>query len=674
MKTLAPHDYRPDVDGLRAIAVLAVIIFHANSSLLPNGFVGVDFFFVISGFLITRLLVLGIEDGTFSFADFYARRIKRIFPAYIVVAVATFVVASYLLIPDDYLFYTTSLAASFAFVSNVFFSMLSWGYFGDRTAEFPLLHTWSLSVEEQFYFIFPLVLIGLYRYCRRYVFPALILIALVFLLISEYKVAELKSYFLITTRAHELLIGALTFFLSRRFPAQPGLGSEALGTVGLAFMLASTFMFKDGDTFPGLNSLYPCIGTALVIYSGQANTRLSKLLANKLFVAIGLISYSLYLWHWPIFSFLKYRHIEMTLAVGIAAVALAFVLSILTYKFVETPVRHNKKLHFKPAFFRIYALPASAFLAVGLYSFVTNGAPIRFSGETRELIASYSVERDLSRACSGRAEDYQKVSVDYLHKHCAFGNPAKEKADILLMGDSHADHFKFFVEELAKHANMKAVYHVQGSCSPLNMPKQGEKVANDLHGACKRHNADLLEMAGNFQYVVLGGFWSSEADQDFAKDLESVVERILEKGAIPVVFKDNPHFEKDISKCVLHRHRGWLPADTNCNIPKEYVTKVNGKTDEAIDIVRAQHPEMLVIDPKLVMCSSKECLTAMGNTALFKDSNHINAKASKLLGNEYLAKVNNPFQPPLAAKKKPAELAVQDSGGMLKKVNQQIAP
>lgn len=674
MKSTAPHDYRPDVDGLRAIAVIAVIIFHANSSLLPNGFVGVDFFFVISGFLITRLLVHGIEDGTFTFADFYARRIKRIFPAYIVVAVTTFVVASYLLIPDDYLFYTTSLAASFAFVSNVFFSMLSWGYFGDRTAEFPLLHTWSLSVEEQFYFIFPLVLIALFRYCRRYVFHALVVAALVFLMISEYKVAELKAYFLITTRAHELLIGALTFFLSRHFPAKPGVGSEALGTAGLAFMLASTFMFKDGDTFPGLNSLYPCIGTALVIYSGQANTWLSRLLANKLFVAIGLISYSLYLWHWPIFSFLKYRHIEMTLAVGVGAVALAFVLSILTYKFVETPVRRNKSLHFKPAFLRIYALPATAFLAIGTYSFFTNGAPIRFSGETRELIASYSVERDLSRACSSSTENYQKVSIEYLHKHCAIGNSAKQKADILLIGDSHADHFKFFVDELARHADMKAVYYVQGGCWPLMLPKVGENVANELRGACKRYNADMLELAGNFQYVVLGGFWASEADQNFGKDLKVVVERVLEKGAIPVVFKGNPTFERDISKCVLHRHRGWLPADTNCNIPREYVTKVTGKTDEAIDLVHAQYPGILVIDPKLVMCSSKECFTAMNNTALFKDSNHINAKASKLLGNEYLAKVNNPFHPPHTAKKKPTELAVREGGGMLKKVNQQINP
>jgi peptidoglycan/LPS O-acetylase OafA/YrhL len=150
MKSISPSSYRPDIDGLRAIAVLAVIAFHANSNLVPGGFIGVDIFFVISGYLITGLIATAMDRGDFSFAEFYTRRIKRIFPAYIVVALVTLAISSYLLIPNDYIFYTTSLAASWAFMSNVFFSMLSWGYFGQRTEEFPLLHTWSLSVEEQF--------------------------------------------------------------------------------------------------------------------------------------------------------------------------------------------------------------------------------------------------------------------------------------------------------------------------------------------------------------------------------------------------------------------------------------------------------------------------------------------------------------------------------------------
>src|SRR3954470_12940694 len=181
------NTYRPDVDGLRAIAVLAVIAFHALPSAVTGGFVGVDVFFVISGFLISGLIAKEMENGSFTFRGFYTRRIKRIFPAYIVVALTTLIVSSLLLIPNEYIFYTTSLAASWAFVSNVFFSMLSWGYFGQRTEEFPLLHTWSLSVEEQFYFVFPILLLLLYRYLRGRIVPALLVLGLAFLAMSEWR-------------------------------------------------------------------------------------------------------------------------------------------------------------------------------------------------------------------------------------------------------------------------------------------------------------------------------------------------------------------------------------------------------------------------------------------------------------------------------------------------------
>lgn len=650
MKSTAAYNYRPDIDGLRTIAVLAVIAYHAEKSILPSGFVGVDFFFVISGFLITGLIAQAIEAGTFTFADFYARRIKRIFPAFIVVATLTFFVASYLLIPDDYLFYTTSLAAAFAFVSNIFFSMLSWGYFGDRTAEFPLLHSWSLSVEEQFYFFFPIILLGLFRYCRKYALSALVMLGLVCLVISELKVNEPKAYFLITTRAHEMIIGAITFFISRKYPAQNNVRSEIIGWTGLTLMAGSTFLIKDGMTFPGVNSLYPCLGTAMVIYAGQSGNAVSRMLANRIMVSIGLISYSLYLWHWPIFSFLKYRRIDMTLEVGVAAIALTFLLSILTYKYVETPVRRNKSIRFKQAFTKIYALPAAAFLCIGIYSYATNGAPVRFPQETRELISSYSFERDLSHTCSIRPDQYNKVSVEYLNEKCAFGDMAQKKADVLLIGDSHADHFKQFVGELARNAGMRAVYQVQGACLPTVLEKPGSST-NASDATCQRHNADLLELAGNYKYVILAGFWSSEPWRDFEGDLGIVIDKITKSGAIPVVFKDNPNHEPNMSKCVLHRHRGWLPADTNCNISLSYVSKADGASDRVIDRLKARYPQMQVINPKLVMCDKKECVTSIGNTALYKDSNHINPKASQLLGNEYIAKVENPLSFQVQAKR-----------------------
>ncbi|WP_151635208.1 acyltransferase family protein [Noviherbaspirillum aerium] len=642
MNQAAHLAYRPDIDGLRAIAVLAVIAFHASSVIVTGGFVGVDIFFVISGFLITGLIAKGMETGTFTFVDFYTRRIKRIFPAYILVALVTFIISSYLLIPNDYIFYTTSLAASWAFLSNVFFSMLSWGYFGQRTEEFPLLHTWSLSVEEQFYFLFPVVLMLLFRYCRKQIIPVLLAAGTAFAILSEFKTGEIKAYFLLTSRAHELIIGALAYFISQKYPLRSAGASNALVTLGMGLMLGSMFMIEKGTPFPGVNSLYPCIGTALVIYAGTRENMLRPLLASRPMVSVGLISYSLYLWHWPIFSFLRYRRIDITLWVGIGAVALAFLLSWLTWKYVETPVRKSKGLNFKKAFVRLYALPAAAFMSVGLVSYVTEGAPYRFSNEMRELISSYSFERDLTRSCSIRAEDYHKVTMDYLMANCAFGDTSRTKAEVLLMGDSHAHHFKPFVDALAKEAGVKAVYHVQGTCFPTAL-QVTDKHPEKGPDTCQQRNLDLLALAPSVKYVVMAGFWASEPWRDLEKEMMYMAGKIVEAGAIPVIFKDNPYFEPDLSQCILHRTRGWMPADRNCNIPYGFVAQTQTPVDQIIEKVQAHYPSARIIDPKKIMCTTQECVTYMGNVALYKDANHINTKASKLLGEQYVARVNNPL-------------------------------
>lgn len=635
--------YRPDIDGLRAIAVLAVIAFHASATLLPGGFVGVDIFFVISGYLITGLIAKGIEDNTFSFAEFFTRRIKRIFPAYIVVAIVTLIVSSYLLIPNDYIFYTTSLAASWAFLSNVFFSMLSWGYFGARTEEFPLLHTWSLSVEEQFYFIFPVVLLGLYRFLRKHILLVLLAFAILFVTISQLKAGEVKSYFLLSSRAHELLIGAMTFFIARRAPSGTRLSSTMLASLGVALMGLSMVLIDRHAAFPGINSLYPCIGAALVIYAGRRENAFTPVLASKPMVSLGLISYSLYLWHWPIFSFLRYRRIEITWGVGLAAVALALVLSVLTWKYVERPVRQSKGITFKRAFTQIYVAPALLFMSVGLYSYLTEGAPARFSGDMRELISSYSFERDLGRTCSIRAEDYRKVDLSYLEQNCSFGHDAATAPRVLLMGDSHANHFKPFVEQLAKDAQLRAVFHVQGVCRPTNLQKPGQWPGVEPT-TCQKRNADLLAMAGAFKYVVLAGYWAEEAPMtDLEADMANVVGKVLAAGATPVIFKDNPYYEPDVSQCILHRKRGWLDPNTNCHIPYKFVAETQGPVDGIVDRVASRYPGTIVVDPKLVMCDGRECATYIKNIALFKDSNHINAKASKLLAELYSSNVMNPF-------------------------------
>ncbi len=671
MNTHTTSGYRPDIDGLRAVAVLAVLGFHINPRLVPGGFVGVDVFFVISGFLISGLIFKHLENDRFSFADFYARRIKRLLPAYIVVALFTLVLSTYLLIPNDYIFYTSSLSASWGFASNIFFSMLSWGYFGQRTEEFPLLHTWSLSVEEQFYFIFPILLIFLYRHFRKKIVPILLAAGIVFIGISEFKTGKVGTYFLLPYRAHELILGALTFFSLRAGPADSRQMSTILAGIGAMLVLGSFFFIRRDLPFPGLNSLYPCVGAALLIYACARKNAINAVLENRVLVFIGLISYSLYLWHWPILSFLRYRRIDIDLPMAAAVIASSFLLAFLTWKYIEVPIRSNKRMGFKTAFLRFYAAPSAIFIAVGLYSYATEGMPGRFSDELQDLVSSYSFERDLTRSCSIRSEDYKGVSLDYLTDHCAFGDLKKQRADILLFGDSHANHFKPFVEYLSTNAKLKSVYHVAGSCTAIDLFEEPAG-KDEVPTVCQKHNADLLKLAGNFKFVVLASFWPYKGKEDFFEErLAQVVKKIIEAGATPVLFKDNPYYKSDLSQCVLFKKRGWFEADKNCNIPYSYVSNAQGAMDRAIDEVKRMYPRAIVIDPKIVMCNDVECVTYIENTALYKDANHINTKAAILLAQRYLMAKGNPLDMPARSASSrevltngPADAAAEQQAGI----------
>ncbi|MDB5798225.1 MAG: hypothetical protein JWP36_2127 [Paucimonas sp.] len=644
-RALTQHPgYRPDVDGLRALAVLAVIVFHARATAMPGGFAGVDVFFVISGFLITGLIARHIEQGDFSFANFYTRRIKRLLPAYLVVSIATLAVASWLLIPRDYMYYTTSLAASWGFAANVFFSLLSWGYFSPRTEEFPLLHTWSLSVEEQFYFLFPVLLIALYRYARRWLLPILVLMALLIVTWSQLQTGKVATYFLLTSRGHELLIGSLAFYFSRREGEHAPWLANLMALVGLAMVLASFVLLDKTVPFPGLRSLLPCLGTALLLYAGRQQHVLRAWLASPLMVGIGLISYSLYLWHWPIFAFLRYRQVEMTVLVALAAVALAFLLSWLTWKYVEQPVRHARNMGFRVAAFRYYALPAAACLAIGAFSYLSGGAPQRFPGELRELISSYSFKRDLSQDCSIKAEHYRKFDEEFLDAKCSFGAARPGRADLLLIGDSHADHFKPFVDVLAQDAGIKAVYNVQGVCFPIYLPGHPGTVTNPyITPTCPKRNEDMIAMAGSYRYVVLAGAWASEDVTHFEDQLTIAASAIRKAGAIPVIFQDNPSHEPDLSQCVLHRARGWIPASTDCNIARAKVDREQQQTTAAIRRVAEKIAGTIIIDPLKVMCDREKCPTRVENLAVYKDSNHINEKAAGWFARRYVETVGNPL-------------------------------
>jgi peptidoglycan/LPS O-acetylase OafA/YrhL len=632
------------VDGLRAVAVIAVILFHANEHWLPGGFAGVDIFFVISGFLISGQIARDFERGRFTFRNFYTRRIKRILPVYAVVSLAVSIASLYLLNTNDLTYFTTSLAASWLFVSNVFFALLSGGYFDIHVKLFPLLHTWSLGVEEQFYFIFPVLFVWLLRRQPARAIGIAAGLMAAFAVLSQLRAHAPSSYYLIQYRAHELLMGILAFLVGRDRPIVHVGAANALYAAGAALMLGSLVLLTPTSVYPGINSLYPCLGAALIIHSGQKARMFRPLLTNKPIVFVGLISYSMYLWHWPVFSLLQYRGVVLSTGVVMGAVAGIAAMSCLSWRFVEKPIRENRQIGFAAAFTWFFAVPASVFLAFGAVSYLSGGIPWRFSPQIRELMSSYSREATLPRACSQDVTSaYAEIAPDSLARTCILGDRAQKNVEILLFGDSHASHFKPFVDVLADNAHRKGVYHLMGSCPPLTPPDH-EQASDALspQALCARHNLNLLRLASHYRFVVVAGFWES-VQPDLAEGLSREIDAIAAAGATPVIFRDSPSAGLDRSQCVLSRARGWVPSNTDCNIPYAEVLRRHQAENDIIDRIKARHPGTLVIDPREVLCSGTECLTEIDHLAVYRDSNHINEKAARDLAEKYIALEGNPF-------------------------------
>ncbi|ALC17034.1 acyltransferase 3 [Desulfuromonas soudanensis] len=335
--------YRPDIDGLRAVAVLSVFFFHLNHQWLPGGFVGVDIFFVISGYLITSVLYNDCKTGRFNLNRFYQRRVARIFPALFTVALATLVGAAYIYTPQDFASTGAALVAATLSLANVKF-MMQGDYFHISQDAQPFLHYWSLSVEEQFYLIFPLFLFLIFRYARRYLVPILLLLGIgsLFTCVILTQIKPIWAFYLLPTRAWELCAGCLLAVtplttINGRFVRIP----HWLPALGLLLIGCSFVLLHEGPQFPGWQAVLPVVGTVAIIWPRETlHGPVARFLSARPMVNIGKLSYSLYLWHWPVFSLIDYRLYlmldEMRLVLKIS---LSLLLTILTYHFIENPAR-----------------------------------------------------------------------------------------------------------------------------------------------------------------------------------------------------------------------------------------------------------------------------------------------------------------------------------------------
>ena len=435
------REYRPDIDGLRAVAVIAVILFHANLG-LPGGYVGVDVFFVISGFLITSLILQELSTGRFSLAGFWDRRIRRIFPASAVVISCTLAVGVALLLPTDLKELVKSAMAQMVLGANVFFWRNS-GYFDGPAELKPLLHTWSLAVEEQFYLGFPLLLIACRRLSHRrmqLVLCALFVISFLLSVAGTY-VRPIPTFYLLPTRAWELMCGALlaTASSGRRISQR---AAEPLSWLALASIFVTFWIYGKDTRFPGVNALLPCAATALFIWSNTSQrTSAGKLLSLKPVVFVGLISYSLYLWHWPVLVYVRYRMGgDLSLDVRIAAIFVSVILACLSWRYVEIPFRRrsgsaDRRIVFTAA---MAVTGALLFFAAGVWQL--GGLPQRFPQE----VLRFTEESEFPSRFETRG--LKQIESDDLP---IVGDANSTKAPFLLWGDSHAPPVAAALESLA---------------------------------------------------------------------------------------------------------------------------------------------------------------------------------------------------------------------------------
>lgn len=491
--------HRSDIDGLRAVSIIPVLLFHAGIEGFGGGFVGVDVFFVISGYLITALIAEEMRQGRFSLAGFYERRIRRIAPALLAMLLVSAVVASVLLLPGDFREFSDSLASAVLSVSNVYFWRQS-GYFDDLALLKPLLHTWSLSVEEQFYLFFPLYLMAVLRWGRGRWVAAVLPVALLSLALAIVVVDRKPdaAFYLLPTRAWELLVGSLLALGA--VPALRGrLANELGGLLGLGLIGWSVLTFTERTPFPGLNALYPCLGAALIIHTGTAGTLVARLLSTGPLVFVGLISYSLYLWHWPVLVFANYHTFEPLGAMQTAvALAATFALAVLSWRFVETPLRRGGSLIAGRRAFGFAAVAAVLFVGAGAAGHLSNGWADRFSPQVVAVDAMSGNKNTDLLPCHGRTPE--DVAAGRL---CAIGEEGAAET-WLLWGDSHVWAMQHLYDAAFRDLGIRGVVASYDGCVPLFGI---HRIA--YQGPCRAFSdavAGLIDR-GAIRNVVMVSFW-----------------------------------------------------------------------------------------------------------------------------------------------------------------------
>jgi peptidoglycan/LPS O-acetylase OafA/YrhL len=648
--TLSQPKYRPDIDGLRAVAVLAVIFFHAFPNLLQGGFIGVDIFFVISGFLISTIIFENLMKNTFSFAEFYARRIKRIFPSLIIILIAIFGFGWMILFAKEYEQLGKHIAGGAGFISN-FILLHEEGYFNNAAETKPLLHLWSLGIEEQFYIIWPLLIWMAWR-LRLNLYALIIFVGLVSfgLNITWIEKDAVNTFYSPQSRFWELLAGSLLALLTcnQKITIKKN-WSNFLSFGGTLCIILGFLLIDKKSSFPGTWAVLPVFGAVFLIMSG-ANAWINKnILSNRILIWFGLISFPLYLWHWPLLSFMRIlKGQEPSLIVRLAAVLLSILLAWISYKFIEQPIRHGPSTKSKI----LTLVSLMVFIGiVGYTTMINKGFGFRHKDIKKNV--------DQLNYFFPNSDNCKKLRP-YV-PNC-YESPRKYSQTVLLMGDSHmavlTSGFKELFEESRLKFNVLAVG--ESSCSyflnterifPNGSIKGCKKIfTNIINEAVKRPDIKYVIIAGRHAERFSGtGFGSIEKNKigTYRYQTDGKVSRTNEE-AFELGFQDTLNELNKANKKIIFVHHlpelGFYPRSclrkppkflqNKCKISREVVNKRLNPYKKVVTRIARHYPDLIQIDPINQVCDKKACFPFNKDGELiYRDDNHISKIGARNLAN-----------------------------------------
>lgn len=628
--------YRGDIDGLRAIAVLSVILFHIDKDWVPGGFLGVDIFFVISGYLITLILAKEVhETDKINIVNFYKRRIKRIIPALLFVLLPTFLAGLLLFTPDDLLALSKSMVWSFFSAANIyFFSSIDTGYFAEGSSELPLLHLWSLGVEEQFYILWPFAVLFLLKYVKS-IKKRIILVAFLFLasliwaqsiIITDHSFA----YYMLFTRAWELLAGAIVALLVHSEFRAKNYVSEIMASVGLLAIILSLVFVSESDPVPGVAAIPVIAGAALLIISGISyQTYIGRILSLKILIAIGLVSYSAYLWHWPILAYLRYALIEINWIIAVSVILFTFTMATVSYFLVEAPLR-KKNVSTKNVFLWYFIVPAIAIVAV---SAITNKA-IKHKNEfifpwkkLSEVNSNTLPVYKYKYSCQYSLFDVKAYSED----RCVYPENI-DNADVFLIGDSNAAHYLGMLRVFAEHYGFSIRNATQSAC-PMIFDNKFKCINPQFEKGCKIYRRTVSKEVKKYNTVIVGVSWDSYySRKGFKKSFKNTLDQLSKDAQHVILLGKVPRFPGYNKECEI---RAIRLTGLNCS------SRFNNKNKEStvnkyLRGMANKYSNVEYFDIQSQLCRGPECSPYLDNVPVYYNGGHLSMKGSEQIGEKMI--------------------------------------